>query len=239
MSDPAKGAESETVRPRAMILSVGGTPGPILASLNRQIPELVCFFVSLESRKSLDTDILPPLAFRPRHYDWIETPSAEDLLECYRVLTRELPRPAEKWKVPLGEFAVDYTGGTKTMSVALTLATVQSVSRYTYVGGTERTKDGLGVVVDGKERMLHQTNPWDALAVWHGSVRACSLAVRGTRRRPKSLGVWPPGFRLRDGSSMRAWRPWPGGTPSGTDSRTVAQGIFSSKACEPCNEGRS
>ncbi len=163
---------------RAMVLSVGGSPGPIVASLNAQEPELVCFFVSTESRGSLDTDILPRLTYRPRHYDWIETPSAEDLLACYRVLAQALPRLADKWKAPLGEFVADYTGGTKTMSVALALATVQAVGRYTYVGGFERTKDGLGVVIDGKERMLHQTNPWDALAVT-ARQRASLLFSRG------------------------------------------------------------
>ena len=166
MTDKAEIGESrQEGAPRAMILSVGGSPAPIVASLNRQQPEYVCFFVSAESRASLESGILPALAFRPRHHDWIETPSAENLVECCRVLMRELPRLAEKWGVPLPEFVADFTGGTKTMSVALALATVQSVSRYTYIGGTERTKDGLGVVVDGKERMLHQANPWDALAV--------------------------------------------------------------------------
>lgn len=170
--------EKFSPKPGAMILSVGGSPGPILASLNFQQPEFVCFFVSSESRAALDTQIIPGLAYRPRHFDWIETPSAEDLLACYRVLTQELPRLADKWKVPLAEFVADYTGGTKTMSVALALATVQAVGRYTYVGGFERTKDGLGVVVDGKERMLHQINPWDAMAVT-ARQRASLLFSRG------------------------------------------------------------
>jgi CRISPR-associated protein (TIGR02710 family) len=67
--------------------------------------------------------------------------------------------------VPLAEFVADYTAGTKTMSVALALTTIQAVGRYTYIGGTERTKNGLGVVVDGREKMLYQANPWEELAV--------------------------------------------------------------------------
>jgi CRISPR-associated protein (TIGR02710 family) len=149
-----------------------------VASLKAQRPELVCFFVSRESRAMVDAEILPALDYRPRHHDWIETPAAEDLLECCRVLERELPRLMDKWKIALDAAVVDYTGGTKTMSVALALATIQAVSRYTYVGGSERTRDGLGVVVDGKERMLHQVNPWDALAL-SARRRASLLFNRG------------------------------------------------------------
>jgi CRISPR-associated protein (TIGR02710 family) len=163
---------------KAMIISVGGSPAPVVASLNAQRPARVCFFVSAESRASLEAEILPALAYHPAVHDWITIPSAEDLLECYGVLARELPRLAEKWGVPLGEFVADYTGGTKTMSVALALATVQVIGRYSYVGGTERTKAGLGIVVDGKERMLHQANPWDALAV-SARQRAALLFARG------------------------------------------------------------
>lgn len=161
-----------------MILSVGGSPGPIIASVNAQRPERVCFFVSPGSRPAIDDAILPGLDYRPLHHDWIETPDAEDLLACYRVLARELPRLSEKWRVPLAQFSVDYTGGTKTMSVALALATVRDATRYSYVAGTERTKAGLGVVVDGKERTLHQVNPWDALAV-SARERAALMFDRG------------------------------------------------------------
>jgi CRISPR-associated protein (TIGR02710 family) len=170
--------EAPSGKPKAMILSVGGATVPIVASLNAQQPALVCFFVSPESRHKIKEEILDKLAYQPVHHDWIETPSAEDLLACYRTLLRELPRLADKWKVPLADFVADYTGGTKTMSVALALATVQQVGRYTYVGGTERTKDGLGIVVDGKERMLYQANPWDALAV-SARQRASLLFARG------------------------------------------------------------
>jgi len=171
--------QEEAERPTAMILSVGGSAAPIVASLKAQRPKLVCFFVSRESRAMVDTEILPALDYRPRHHDWIETPAAEDLLECCRVLERELPRLMDKWMISLDAAVVDYTGGTKTMSVALALATIQAVSRYTYVGGSERTRGGLGVVVDGKERMLHQVNPWDALAL--SARRRASLLFKGGR----------------------------------------------------------
>ena len=149
---------------KAMIVSLGGTPGPILFSLNKIKPEYICFFVSKETKKILDNEIRPNLRFNPIHYDWIVTPNAESLSESYSQLTEKLPDLLEKWEVDPREVCVDYTGGTKTMSVALALATIEQSCCYSYVGGDERSKDGVGVVVNGKERMWFLNNPWDEIA---------------------------------------------------------------------------
>lgn len=150
---------------KAMIISVGGTPAPIIFSLNHQRPDYICFFVSEESRSIIERDILPGLGFKPRHHYWIITPSAENLSECYRVISKELPQILKKWEVDPKDFIVDYTGGTKTMSVALALATIENSSLYTYIGGVERSKEGIGVVINGKEKMWYLDNPWDEMAV--------------------------------------------------------------------------
>jgi CRISPR-associated protein (TIGR02710 family) len=60
---------------------------------------------------------------------------------------------------------VDYTGGTKTMSAALVLAAAELFKQFSYVGGEQREKGGLGIVLDGKERALYQGNPWTELAI--------------------------------------------------------------------------
>jgi len=67
------------------------------------------------------------------------------------VLSTKLPEILKKWKVEPNHLVVDYTGGTKTMSVALALATIDNSSLYTYIGGAERTKEGVGVVINGKD----------------------------------------------------------------------------------------
>jgi len=151
-----------------MLVSVGGAPAPIAYTLNQREPLYICFFVSPETKSMLHEQILPALAFQPRHYDWIETPSAQLLNESYRVLAERLPPLLEKWDVPWQSLEVDFTGGTKTMSVAVVLATIEHVSNYSYVGSPDangRDKDGVGVVLDGRERMWYQSNPWDELAV--------------------------------------------------------------------------
>ncbi len=161
-SDPTMSRDSFR---KALVISLGGAPAPIVVSLNQQKPDYICFFVSEKSLDSIQKDVLPLLNFKYLHHDWIVTPSAENLSQCYRVVREKLPPILEKWNVHPEEVTVDYTGGTKTMSAALVLATIENSCSYTYVGGLERTKQGLGIVVNGKERMLHLDNPWEELAV--------------------------------------------------------------------------
>jgi CRISPR-associated protein (TIGR02710 family) len=49
------------------------------------------------------------------------------------------------------------------MSAALAVQAHPWGCRFAYVGGTERTKNDVGVVVSGKEQVLHVQNPWEAL----------------------------------------------------------------------------
>ena len=60
-----------TQKTKAIIISLGGTPAPLVFSLNHQKPEYICFFVYGETRDTIDKDILPSLDFKPRHHDWI------------------------------------------------------------------------------------------------------------------------------------------------------------------------
>lgn len=149
---------------KAIIVSVGGTPAPIIFSLNHSTPEYICFFTSRETKKTIEEIILPELKFKFCHHDWIVTPNAELLSECYSQLPKKLPGIIEKWELDPKDLCVDYTGGTKTMSVALAMATVDQSCCYSYIGGGERSKGGVGVVVDGHERMHFLENPWDEIA---------------------------------------------------------------------------
>lgn len=61
------------------------------------------------------------------------------------------------------EVIVDYTGGTKVMALALVLATIKYGGDYAYINGTERSKDGVGIVVPGTEKVLFRSNPWNSI----------------------------------------------------------------------------
>lgn len=153
---------------QAILVNVGGAVSPAIHTLNEQQPRFICFFVSEETRPLIREKILPALNYQPEHYDWIETPAPQSLLECYRALSSNLPRILEKWRIPPELLGVEYTAGTKPMSVAAVLATIEFTSRYFYVGARDpqgRDRDGIGVVLDGKEWTWFQTNPWEELAV--------------------------------------------------------------------------
>jgi CRISPR-associated protein (TIGR02710 family) len=150
---------------KAMIVSVGGTPAPIIFSLNESQPEYICFFASTDTKDMIHEQILPNLRFKFRHYEWIITKNPQILSECYEVLIRKLPEIIQKWEVNPQEVCVDFTGGTKTMSAALVLATVEKSCFFSYVGGDERSKGGVGIVLNGKEKMWFLDNPWDKIAL--------------------------------------------------------------------------
>lgn len=154
-----------TQKIKAMIVSVGGTAAPVIHSLNSSKPEYVCFFISRQTRKMMEEEILPKLDPKPQAHDWIVTSNPELLSECYLELITKLPNVLEKWEVDPKEVCVDYTGGTKTMSAALVLATVEDSCCYSYVGGDERSKGGIGIVLNGKEKMRFLDNPWDSIAL--------------------------------------------------------------------------
>lgn len=150
---------------KVLIVSVGGSPAPVIFSLNQRQPEYVIYFASSTSRKMVRENIEPALTFKPRDHEILVTPDEEDLGLSVAELLREVPRLLDLWGIGFEELLGDYTGGTKTMSAALVLALAERGCSYSYVGGKSRSKDGLGVVLDGHEKMLFLDNPWDSLAV--------------------------------------------------------------------------
>jgi CRISPR-associated protein (TIGR02710 family) len=160
--------ENVSEKPIAMLVNVGGGTSPAIHTLNEQQPLYICFFVSHESKSLIKEKILPELKYIPEHYDWVETPAPQNLLMCYKTLQEELPRVLKKWGVDPSLLGVEYTAGTKPMSVAAILATIDTSSQFFYVGAADksgRDRDGIGVVLDGKECSLFETNPWEQLAI--------------------------------------------------------------------------
>jgi CRISPR-associated protein (TIGR02710 family) len=149
---------------KAMIISVGGTPEPIVASLLEHKPDFVCFLVSQQS-----VDILGEVKNITRGKDLrfedykVICDDADDLLHCYERAVECAMKIAERPSAYT--VVVDYTGGTKTMTAALALATVGHGYKFSYVGGKQRTKNGLGVVVTGTEVVGQRISPWQIFAV--------------------------------------------------------------------------
>lgn len=151
---------------KAMIISVGGTPEPIIKSITECRPEFVSFFASQGTFDKV-TDIKQGVRETTGYTIKNEitlVDKVDDLLHCFGKAEEAVKRVLSK-SYHSDEIIVDYTGGTKNMSVALALSSITHGFSFSYVGGTERTKDGVGIVIDGKEKVSKSVNPWDFLAI--------------------------------------------------------------------------
>lgn len=152
-----------------LICTVGGSPEPILAALKEWSPVRVRFVPTRETRDQIDARVIPlaasaDIGLDPGRYDILELPDGQDFAACVNAL-RKLTPAVEEWLSRGDDYqaVVDFTGGTKCMSAAIVLQGRRWRCLFSYVGGAERTKEGVGVVVSGREQVLHTHNPWDAL----------------------------------------------------------------------------
>lgn len=149
----------------AMILSVGGTSEPLVTSIRHHAPEYVCFFAS-QGTVQVTSKVREELGECGAGIRF-ETELADnenDLLECHAVAIAALNR-VKKRGYGNEAVVVDYTGGTKNMSVALALATIEEGFCFSYIGGNRRSKNGVGIVENGHEKVYANVNPWDFRAV--------------------------------------------------------------------------
>jgi CRISPR-associated protein (TIGR02710 family) len=152
-----------------LIISVGGTEAPIVKSIGEHKPKYICFLCSQKTvelipniRKMLVEQFGDDLPSFKDHKIILD--DENDLIHCYQK-ARECIAQLEVWGVAAADTVVDYTGGTKQMSVALGLATVKEGYEFSYIGGDRRTKAGVGIVLDGSEVVRSGINPWSLYAV--------------------------------------------------------------------------
>lgn len=152
--------------PKAMIVSLGGSPEPLSKTLSEHRPQFVCFLASHASIDLVgqikDSVKAVGVSFSDDHKVLVE--NINDLSHCYQQALRCADWVAQKGAAA-EDVIVDYTGGTKTMTAALVLATVSRGFSFSYVGGSQRTKGGLGIVESGSEEIYAGENPWQLFAV--------------------------------------------------------------------------
>lgn len=151
-----------------LICTVGGSVEPIVAALKRWRPVRVRF-VHTPGTKGHVAELVPKareegVDLDAGRYDLLQLPDEQDFAGCIEHL-RGLSEEVRAWAARGDgcQVVVDITGGTKCMSAALAIQASHWPCLFSYVGGTERTKNGLGIVVSGSENILHAQNPWDAL----------------------------------------------------------------------------
>lgn len=149
----------------AMILSLGGSPEPLIKSITTHKPAFVCFLASQESLSQLGEVLrgLSAAGHSVAHHTVVIN-DINDLVQCY-TKALECAQVLREREFTSDRVIVDYTGGTKTMSVALSLATLGQGFRFSYVGGTDRTKEGLGQVISGTEFVQMSDGPWEIFSV--------------------------------------------------------------------------
>ena len=151
-----------------LVATVGATE-PLVASVLSLQPQRILFLCSPESKPSVDRlcQILKAMGepLDSGRFDLVSIQDPQDLEQCVEVIYRQVSPLVEAWPARGADFAVvaDFTGGTKSMSVALGLVSRKWNCRLQYIGGTERTQGGIGVVVSGKELIVHRRSPWDTL----------------------------------------------------------------------------
>ncbi|NCD32197.1 MAG: TIGR02710 family CRISPR-associated protein [Spartobacteria bacterium] len=165
-----------------LIASVGGSPAPIVKTICDKKPKAVIFFVSKDSCDQVFDNIMPAVSARLGYFirhQLVVTDDEQDLGVCVFKLLEEVPKELAKLGISLKwPNLIGYTAGTKTMSAALVWASARFDCEYVYVGGTQRDKNGLGVVIDGSEQLVELRNPWNQIG-WFETRTAIELFNRG------------------------------------------------------------
>jgi len=155
-----------TRSPVVMVCTVGGTPAPLRTSICFHKPSHVIYLASPQSRATIRNDIENGLDWRIGDTQTVTLSNFQDIVQCVRDMRQGIEMALRDMSLPEDTpLIADITGGTKIMSAALALVMMEFPSRFSYVGGGARTKEGLGVVESGTESVVQDANPWDVLAL--------------------------------------------------------------------------
>lgn len=159
-----------------LVVTVGGSCQPIVTAIGDYAPQHVFFIVSTGSRGSkstvdaagapckgrTDADAAPSIVqqagLAPSKYTVREIHEPDSLQECYAVVQATLRIARQDF--PGARYVADYTGGTKTMSVALAMAALEADWELSLVKGA---RTDLVKVIDGTE-VAGLVNSWEVRA---------------------------------------------------------------------------
>ncbi|UBF24355.1 TIGR02710 family CRISPR-associated protein [Kovacikia minuta CCNUW1] len=206
---------------KILLVTVGGSPKPILTTIETLQPDRVIFLCSAGSKGSESQVIgtgtpceirqgaeiverLPNIPTQAKltqfdpDRDLIRIQNPDDLSECYNAAVSTIRNLQQQ--EPNGHLTADYTGGTKTMSVALAMAaldygvtlylttntTRENLLRVERGEATERARTAL-IAVDRTieqvlPRFLQQYNYPAAIAELNALLRSMELPTESSRR---------------------------------------------------------
>ena len=104
-------------------------------------------------------------AIGPGQYDRVVVRDQQQITSCIEDFEHRLTPLVQDWRSrgDTYEVIVDATGGTKCVSMALALVARRWPCTMRYIGGTARTKEGVGTVIDKHESSISCINPLEAL----------------------------------------------------------------------------
>lgn len=152
---------------KILILSVGGSPEPLIYSINEFKPNKVVFLHSPQTLKEAH-EVLGETNFDSLNTEFYEIPDAETLDDSFSVSKKVFSKFKD---TNLYDVKVDFTGGTKPMVSGIVLAVVEgnfANFKFSYVGSKDsesRNKNGVGIVKDGSEITKMQINPYKKYAI--------------------------------------------------------------------------
>lgn len=154
---------------KVLVMTVGGSPKPLIYSINEIKPDLVYFIHTKESFKSIDLIIHETKGYK---YVRKELKFHESLDEAYKVSKEVLRNLHDRG---FDNITIDFTGGTKPMVTGLILASTgdkyTNSFEYIYVGSKDesdlksRNKGGVGTVKNGFESIKIQYDPYKTYAL--------------------------------------------------------------------------
>ncbi|NPB09360.1 MAG: TIGR02710 family CRISPR-associated protein, partial [Thermodesulfobacteria bacterium] len=121
---------------KVLILTVGGSCDPLVNAIKNHQPDFVYFVCSKDSRQVVDgpgkpckrgdeglPSIVAQTGLPPERFRIVELSDPDELGLCYREIISTIKKDlSERFADEPLEIVANYTGGTKTMSVALSLA---------------------------------------------------------------------------------------------------------------------
>ena len=149
-----------------LILSVGGSPEPLIFSINKFNPDRIIFLHTPQTFKEIDK-IIKETKYS-KNIASFEITDPESLDESFAVSKKVFSSFSDSNSY---EVTVDFTGGTKPMVSGIVLAVVEgnySNFKFSYVGSKDsesRNKNGVGIVKDGSEITKMQINPYKKYAI--------------------------------------------------------------------------
>ncbi len=166
---------------KALLVALTDDAPAAVYVVNRLTPDLLCFFVPESGKVLVESAVQPQIHRMPRRWDWVVTPDAASIVACHQALSRTLRDLLKTWEVQAGELVVDLTGATPAMAAALAAASLPWTSRILAIVGASNTTatSGETVVIDGRECVWLQGNPWDEAATV-ARHEACELFNQGS-----------------------------------------------------------